>query len=168
MIASRPKIPRRRLSDHHRWILAASVGSVAAIMRTRDQLFAGGHPPSPESPLWPIKGISFIANSPPTTPFLIQYSWILENLEVRPAGWSYLMQEIWGRRIVWGGTHRPPNQPPPNTSTTLETPSSSLVMDDQTVYWLIGLFPWLMVRIRMRRPSMPQPNSTLTEECESI
>ena len=67
------------------------------------------------------------------------------------------MQEIWGRRIVWSGTHRPPNPPPPNTSTTLETPSSSLVMDDQTVYWLIGLFPWLMVRIRMRRPSMLHP-----------
>ena len=126
--------------------------------------------PSPESPLWPIKGISFIANSPPTTPFLIQYSWILENLEVCPSSWLNLSdaRNLGAEDSL--GRHTQAAKPTP--SQYQHHPGNSLlpllVMDDQTVYWLIGLFPWLMVRIRMRRPSMLQSNSTLTEECESI
>ena len=52
------------------------------------------------------------------------------------------MQEIWGRRIVWGGTHRPPNPPPPNTSTTLETPSPFLGdgwPDCLLINWIVSL-----------------------------
>ena len=78
------------------------------------------------------------------------------------------MQEIWGRRIVWNGTHRPPNPPHPNTSTTVETPLLLLGdgwPDCLLINWIVSL---INGQDKDEAAKYATSNSTLTEECESI